>query len=77
LSLDQKELPDHVMKCLKFLQSDAIFLMLSSLTGLKLHDLAEVSDSEGEEEEEGKNTHKGKMIPTNTSIWIKSTQTLE
>ncbi|XP_048763594.2 prolyl 3-hydroxylase OGFOD1-like isoform X2 [Ostrea edulis] len=55
MSLDLKELPDHVMKCLNFLQSDAMFLMLSSLTGLKLHDLAEVSDSEGEEEE-GNNT---------------------
>ena len=51
LSLDKNELPEHVKKCLKFLQSDAMFLMLSSLTGLKLHELAEVSDSEEESEQ--------------------------
>lgn len=51
LSLDKNELPEHVTKCLKFLQSDAMFLMLSSLTGLKLHELAEVSDSEEESEQ--------------------------
>ncbi|XP_062592706.1 prolyl 3-hydroxylase OGFOD1-like [Saccostrea cucullata] len=54
LAVDPNEVPDHVTKCLNFLQSDALFLLLSSLTGLKLHELAEVSDSEEDEEENQK-----------------------
>ncbi|XP_061181742.1 prolyl 3-hydroxylase OGFOD1-like [Saccostrea echinata] len=54
LVVDQSEVPDHVRKCLNFIQSDAMFVLLSSLTGLKLHELAEVSDSEGDEEENQK-----------------------
>lgn len=61
------ELPDHVTKCLKFLQSDALFLILSSLTGLKLHELAEVSDSEEENEEEQTN-QKGRLLRLKPSL---------
>lgn len=62
------ELPDHVTKCLKFLQSDAFFLILSSLTGLKLHELAEVSDSEEEEEEEEQTNQKGRLFTSKPSL---------
>lgn len=60
------ELPDHVTKCLKFLQSDAFFLILSSLTGLKLHELAEVSDSEEDEEEQ--TNQKGRLFTSKPSL---------
>lgn len=67
MSIDVNELPDHVTKCLKFLQSDAFFLILSSLTGLKLHELAEVSDSEEENEEEQTN-QKGRLFTLKPSL---------
>lgn len=67
MSIDVNELPDHVTKCLKFLQSDALFLILSSLTGLKLHELAEVSDSEEENEEEQTN-QKGRLFTLKPSL---------
>lgn len=67
MSIDVNELPDHVTKCLKFLQSDALFLILSSLTGLKLHELAEVSDSEEENEEEQTN-QKGRLLRLKPSL---------
>lgn len=69
MSIDVNELPDHVTKCLKFLQSDAFFLILSSLTGLKLHELAEVSDSEEENEEEQTN-QKGRLFTLKPSLQI-------
>lgn len=65
VSIDVNELPDHVTKCLKFLQSDALFLILSSLTGLKLHELAEVSDSEEEEEQ---TNQKGRLFTLKPSL---------
>lgn len=70
MSIDVNELPDHVTKCLKFLQSDALFLILSSLTGLKLHELAEVSDSseEEEEEEEEQTNQKGRLLRLKPSL---------
>lgn len=68
MSIDVNELPDHVTKCLKFLQSDAFFLILSSLTGLKLHELAEVSDSEEEEEEEEQTNQKGRLLRLKPSL---------
>lgn len=64
MSIDVNELPDHVTKCLKFLQSDALFLILSSLTGLKLHELAEVSDSEEEEQ----TNQKGRLFTLKPSL---------
>lgn len=68
MSIDVNKLPDHVTKCLKFLQSDAFFLILSSLTGLKLHELAEVSDSEEEEEEEEQTNQKGRLLRLKPSL---------
>lgn len=65
MSIEVNELPDHVTKCLKFLQSDALFLILSSLTGLKLHELAEVSDSEEEEEQ---TNQKGRLLRFKPSL---------
>ena len=41
--------PDPVKNCIKFLQSEMMFLTLSNLTGLTLHPLADFSDSETEE----------------------------
>ncbi|XP_046364330.1 prolyl 3-hydroxylase OGFOD1-like [Haliotis rufescens] len=40
--------PEVLTKCVNFLQSDAMFLILSNLTGLKLHELAPSSDDEEE-----------------------------
>jgi len=48
----QGDLPDIVAKCQQFFTSDAFFLLLSNLTGLKLHQLApEDSDSEEDKED--------------------------
>ncbi|ESO92501.1 hypothetical protein LOTGIDRAFT_120424, partial [Lottia gigantea] len=38
--------PAIIKECVKFLQSDAMFLVLSNITGLKLHELAPESDDE-------------------------------
>jgi len=50
----EKELPQILRDCVNFLQSEAMFLTLSNLTGLRLHKLAAVqeSDSDSESEEE-------------------------
>lgn len=47
---DESTLPDSIKNCLKLLSSDAVFLILSNMTGLKLHPLAAESDSESETE---------------------------
>ena len=44
------EVPDIVRNCIQFLQSEAFFLILSNLTGLKLHRLAVTSPDSDEEE---------------------------
>ena len=43
-------LPESVRNCLKLLTSDAMFLIISNMTGLKLHPLAADSDSESDTE---------------------------
>jgi len=47
---DETTLPESVKSCLKLLTSDAMFLIISNMTGLKLHPLAADSDSESESE---------------------------
>lgn len=49
--LDTADPPHIVQQCQQLLQSDAMFLVLSNLTGLKLHELAPESDSEDSEGE--------------------------
>ena len=41
--------------CIDFLHSDAFFLVLSNITGLKLHELASGSDSDGETSQDTEN----------------------
>jgi len=48
LSLDKA--PEIVRSCVQFLQSEAVFLILSNLTGLKLHRLAITSPDSDDEE---------------------------
>ncbi|XP_052776787.1 prolyl 3-hydroxylase OGFOD1-like [Mya arenaria] len=50
---DDASLPDVVSTCVRLFRSDAMFLLLSNLTGLKLHELAAASssDSEGQSED--------------------------
>ncbi len=48
---EKDSMPPLLKKCLNFFRSDAMFLFLSGVTGLKMHPLAEVSDDEEEEEE--------------------------
>jgi len=43
--------PDVVRNCIQFLQSEAFFLILSNLTGLRLHRLAITSPDSGNEAE--------------------------
>ncbi|TFK00114.1 plasma protease C1 inhibitor [Platysternon megacephalum] len=50
---EEGSLPDVLRKCLEFFRSEALFLLLSNFTGLKLHFLAS-SDDEDEEGEEGR-----------------------
>jgi len=45
------KVPDIVRSCIQFLQSEAFFLILSNLTGLRLHHLAVTSPDNDEEEE--------------------------
>ena len=60
---EQTSLPSQVKECVELFQSDAMFLLLSNLTGLKLHELAcsssEDNDSEPDDsggKEDGKKT---------------------
>ena len=48
----EEDQPEIIQQCLEFFQSEAMFLILSNLTGLKLHELAPNNDSSDEEEEE-------------------------
>ena len=43
--------PDIVKQCLKFFRSEAFFLTLSNITGLRLHPLASKNDENGSEDE--------------------------
>lgn len=45
----EEQLPGEARTILKLLQSDAMFLLLSTVTGIALHELATTSDDEGEE----------------------------
>ncbi|XP_066984448.1 prolyl 3-hydroxylase OGFOD1-like isoform X2 [Macrobrachium rosenbergii] len=61
--LKQEKLPDVVADCMKFLKSEALFLILSQLTGLRLHRLAPPdSDPDSDEEEESKDSNPGMII---------------
>ncbi|XP_070562751.1 prolyl 3-hydroxylase OGFOD1-like [Ptychodera flava] len=55
---EQDSLPEIIKECVKVLQSDEMFLLLSNFTGLKLHELAPESDSD-EGDEEGEETKEG------------------
>ena len=54
--------PEILKTCLDFLQSDAFFLVLSNITGLKLHELASCSDSDGETSENNQNNGKENLL---------------
>ena len=59
--------PAILKSCLDLLQSDALFLVLSNLTGLKLHELAgsdseSSSDSENGERENSQPKSTGKLL---------------
>ena len=59
--------PAILKSCLDLLQSDALFLVLSNLTGLKLHELAgsdseSSSDSENGERENSQPKSTGKLV---------------
>lgn len=47
---DEDSLPESVKQCLRLLTSDAMFLILSNITGLRLHPLAADSNSDDETE---------------------------
>lgn len=48
--MEQTTMPSVVQECLQLLQSEAMFLILSNLTGLRLHELAPNSDFEEDAE---------------------------
>ncbi|XP_021341340.1 prolyl 3-hydroxylase OGFOD1-like isoform X2 [Mizuhopecten yessoensis] len=50
-TLDMEDPPEIVKECRRLFQSDAMFLVLSNLTGLKLHELAPESDTDDSDEE--------------------------
>ncbi|VDI51714.1 Hypothetical predicted protein [Mytilus galloprovincialis] len=60
-ALDLNSAPEILKTCLDFLQSDALFLVLSNITGLKLHELASCSDSDGETSENNQNNGEEKI----------------
>ena len=49
----QEEVPEIIKSCLQFFTSDAFYLLLSNLTGLRLHQLAP-EDSDDEEDDKDK-----------------------
>ena len=57
---DSDGAPEVVKQCLRLLKSDAMFLLLSNLTGIRLHPLAPVDDDDDDEEEEGR---EGEEVP--------------
>lgn len=46
----EESLPQPIRDCVNMLTSDAMFLILSNVTGLKLHPLAAGSDDESEDD---------------------------
>ncbi|KAK7080128.1 Prolyl 3-hydroxylase ogfod1 [Halocaridina rubra] len=54
LVLKDEHLPEIVSNCCKFMKSEAVFLILSQLTGLKLHHLAPPDSDPDSDEEDGK-----------------------
>ncbi|KAK7085385.1 Prolyl 3-hydroxylase ogfod1, partial [Halocaridina rubra] len=52
--LKDEHLPEIVSNCCKFMKSEAVFLILSQLTGLKLHHLAPPDSDPDSDEEDGK-----------------------
>ncbi|XP_041359962.1 prolyl 3-hydroxylase OGFOD1-like [Gigantopelta aegis] len=63
---DTTNQPTIVQDCVRFFQSDAMFLILSNLTGLKLHELASVSDSDSDQDGESSSA-RGEDCSTNKS----------
>jgi len=62
------EANDIIRDCIKFLRSDATFLMLSNITGLRLHPLApEESDTEEQESEADEADQEEKEIENDTT----------
>lgn len=60
--LELDSAPSVIKECLDLLHSDAFFLVLSNLTGLKLHELAACSDSDGETSQDTENNG-GSRVP--------------
>jgi len=50
--LVEDKLPDVIHNCIQFMRSEAFFLILSNLTGLRLHRLAVTSPDTDEEDKE-------------------------
>lgn len=50
---EESNLPDILKECMGLFRSEALFLLLSNFTGLKLHFLAPSEDDEGEDQGEG------------------------
>ena len=56
--------PEIVQQCLTFMQSEAVFLILSNLTGLSLHALAANNDSDSDVSDAGSYTE---LVPRDKS----------
>lgn len=50
---EESELPDILKDCMELFRSEALFLLLSNFTGLKLHFLAPSEEDEVENQKEG------------------------
>lgn len=57
---NEETFPDVIRQCLRLLRSEIMFLLLSNLTGLKLHNEASISDDEDDhnKEKEPKRPHR-------------------
>ena len=51
---DTDKLPEVISTCMTLFKSDAMFLLLSNLTGLKLHELAAASSDEENSDDNNK-----------------------
>jgi len=66
--LVEDKLPDVIHNCIQFMRSEAFFLILSNLTGLRLHRLAVTSPDTDEEDKEPSSADVGPGIDCTLTI---------
>merc|ERR1719192_1157780 len=79
-SIESNDCQTIIRSCIDFLSSDAVFLLLSNLTGLSLHPMAMVdSDDDSDKVDKDENTENGIEDSKNMDkdIEVKSTSSIK